>query len=135
MRGRAARAARNLVRALLGKREADDARASADDALQFRHGVEVEADRNAEPVAQRGRQQAGARRGPNQSEGRKVYLDRARRRPRADDEIELEILHRRIKDFLHGGIEAVDLVDEQHVARLQVGELRGKVAGLGDHRP
>jgi len=40
-------------------------------------------------------------------------LDRARRRPFADHQIELVILHRGIKDFLDHGIEAVDLVDEE----------------------
>ena len=29
----------------------------------------------------------------------------------------------------------MDLVDEQHVVRLQIGELRGKIARLLDHRP
>src|SRR3546814_2984049 len=29
----------------------------------------------------------------------------------------------------------MDLVDEQHVVRLQVGQQRGQVAGLLDHRP
>ena len=29
----------------------------------------------------------------------------------------------------------MDFVDEQHVARLEIGELRGEVARLGDHRP
>ena len=44
------------------------------------------------------------------------------------------VLHGGIEDFLDRRIEAMDLVDEQHVARLEVGELRGEVAGLGDHR-
>ena len=29
----------------------------------------------------------------------------------------------------------MDLVDEEHVALFEIGELRGEVAGLGDHRP
>ena len=29
----------------------------------------------------------------------------------------------------------MNLVDEQNVARLKIGELGGKIAGLGDHRP
>ncbi len=28
----------------------------------------------------------------------------------------------------------MDFVDEQHVARLQIGQQRGQIAGLGDHR-
>ena len=40
----------------------------------------------------------------------------------------------RIEHFLDRGIEAVDLVDEQDVAVLEVGQQGGKVARLGDHR-
>ena len=93
--------------------------ARADDPLEFRDGVEVEADRNAEAVAQRRRQQPRPRRGADQRERRQVDLHRARRRPRADDEVELEILHRGIEDLLDRRVEAMDLVDEQHVARLR----------------
>ena len=88
----------------------------AHDALQFGHGVEIEPDRDAEAVAQRRREQAGARRGADQRELGEVDLHRARRRPLADDEVELEILHGRVEDLLDGRVEAVDLVDEQHVA-------------------
>ena len=28
----------------------------------------------------------------------------------------------------------MNFVDEQHIARLEVGQQRGKIAGLGDHR-
>ncbi len=71
---------------------------------------------------------------PTSVKRREIDLHRARRRPLADDEVELEVLHRRIKDFLHRRVEPVDLVDEQHVARLEIGEQRGEIAGLGDHR-
>ena len=64
----------------------------------------------------------------------KIDAHRARRRPLADDEVELEVLHRRIEDFLDRRIEPVDLVDEQHVAVFEIGEERGEIAGLGDHR-
>ena len=94
--------------------------------------VEIEAQRNAEALAQRRGDQAGARGRADQREGRQVDAHRARRRPLADDEVELEVLHRRIEDLLDRRIEAVDLVDEQHVVRLQVGEQRGEVAGARD---
>ena len=112
----------------------EHARAAIDDLLQLGLGIEIQPHRNAEAVAQRIGQQPGARGGADQRERRKIDLHRARRRPLADDEIELEILHRRIEDFLHRRIEPVDLVDEQHVARLEIGEQRGEIAGLGDHR-
>ncbi len=41
-------------------------------------------------------------------------------RPIADDEVELPFLHRRIEDFPTTGLTVDNLVDEQHVARLQV---------------
>ena len=71
---------------------------------------------------------------PTSVKRRQIDLHRARRRALADDEVELEILHGRIEDFLDRRIEPVDFVDEQHVARLEIGEQRGEVAGLGDHR-
>ena len=72
---------------------------------------------------------------PIERELRQLDLDRARRRPLADDEVELVVLHRRVEDFLDGRVEAVDLVDEEHVALFEIGELRREIAGLGDHRP
>ena len=42
-------------------------------------------------------------------------LDRARRRALADHDVELEVLDRRIQDFLDHRAQAVNLVDEQHV--------------------
>ena len=53
---------------------------------------------------------------------------RARRRPLPDDDVELEVLHRRIEHLLDDAVQAVDLVDEEHVAALEVGEDRREVA-------
>ncbi|MEY9591396.1 hypothetical protein ABIA06_003687 [Bradyrhizobium yuanmingense] len=53
----------------------------------------------------------------------------------ADDEVELKVLHRGIEHLLHRGAEAMDLVDEEHVAFFEVGQEGGKIAGLGDHGP
>ena len=130
----AAGAARDLVGAVGGNGDAEDARAAIDDQLELRLAVEIKPHRNAEAVAQRIGQKAGARRGADQREFGEVDLHRTRRRPFADDEIELKILHRRIEDFLDRRIEAMDLVDEQHIALFEIGEERRKIAGLGDHR-
>ena len=72
---------------------------------------------------------------PIERERSEVDLYRARGGAGADDEIELKVLHGGIEDLFDRGVEAMDLVDEQYVARFEVGELRGKVARLGDHRP
>ena len=54
--------------------------------------------------------------------------------PFADHDVELVVLHRRIEHFFDHGLRAVNLVDEQHVARLQVGQQRGEIAGTLEHR-
>ena len=64
-----------------------------------------------------------------------VDPDGARGRPFADDEVELEILHGGIEDLLDRRVEAMDLVDEEDVALLEIGEERGKVPRLGDDGP
>src|SRR5205814_2642067 len=77
---------------------------------------------------------AGARGGAGEGEGRQIQLDRARGGPFADHDVELEILERRIEDLLDHGRQAMDLVDEQHVARLEIGEQRREIAGALEHR-
>ena len=47
----------------------------------------------------------------------------------------MKILHRGVENFLDRRLQAVDLIDEQHVARLQVGQDRGEVPCPLDHRP
>ncbi len=54
--------------------------------------------------------------------------------PWADDQVELEILHGRIEDFLDGRVEPVDLVDEEDIALVEARQLCGKIARLGDDR-
>ena len=105
-----------------------------DDAGEVVDRVELEPLHDAEAVAQRGGQQARPRRRADQRERRQVELDRARRGTLADHDVELEVLHRRVQDLLDDRRQAVDLVDEQHVARLQVGEDRGEVTRPLEHR-
>ena len=132
MRGRAARAARDLGGAVGADRDLEHAGAAGDDRLELGVGVEIQAHGDAEAVAQRRGEQPRARGGADQREAGELDLDRARRRPLADDEIELVVLHGGIEDLLDRRVEAVDLVDEEDVAVLQVGEQRGEIAGLGD---
>ena len=71
----------------------------------------------------------GAGGGADEREAREVETDRARRGTLADHDVELEVLHRRVEDLLDRPRQAVDLVDEQHVAVVEVGEDGGEVAG------
>src|SRR5262249_55257174 len=68
-------------------------------------------------------------------EARQVDAHGARGGPLADDEVELEVLHRRVEDLLDSRVEAVDLVDEKHVARLEGGEQGRPVARAGRPPP
>src|SRR2546430_10760890 len=47
---------------------------------------------------------------------------------------ELIVLHRRVQHLLDHRGEPMDLIDEQHIARLQVGEDRRQIAGPLEHR-
>ena len=115
--------------------EAEQTRGAAHHLLQLRHRVEIEPHRNAEAVAQRRRDQPLPRGRADQGEFGQVDAHRAGGRPLADHQIEHPVLHRRIEDLLHRRREPVDLVDEQDVAILEIGEQGGEVARFGDHRP
>jgi len=130
---RAAGAARNLVGAVGRHLDAEEPRPPPHDEFEFGNLVEMEADRNAEAVAQRCREKPRARRRADESERRKIDPHRPRPRPLADDEIELEILHCRIEDLLDRRRQPVDLVDEEHVAWFEIGEERREIARLGNH--
>ena len=125
---RAARAARDRARAGPVDLDAEDPGRALDDVGEVVRVVEVEPVRDAEAVAQRRREQAGARGGADQRELRQVERDDARARALADRDRQLAVLHRRIEGLLERARQAVDLVDEEHGARLERGEERGDVA-------
>ena len=54
--------------------------------------------------------------------------------PFADHDIQRIVFQRRIQHLFHLPGQAVDLIDEQHIALLQVGQQGGKVAGLFNGR-
>ena len=97
---RTARAARDLERTVRIDVDLEQLRRAHDDARQLLGGVELEPRDDAEPVAQRIRQHAGARGRADQSERRQVELHASRRRSLADHDVDLEVLERRIEDLL-----------------------------------
>ena len=101
----AAGAARDLVRAIGGDADAEHPGAAIDDELELGLGVKIQPHRNAEAVAQRIGEEPGTRGRADQREFRQIDLHRARRRALADDEVELKVLHGRIKDFLDRRVE------------------------------
>ena len=126
-------ALRDAAGPLLLHRHAEDGRGAPHDALEILHAVELEPLHDAEPVPQRRGQEPGAGRRADQGEGRQVELDRARRRSLPDHDVELKILQRGIEHFLDDRREAVDLIDEEHIARLQVGQDGREIPGALQH--
>ena len=106
----------------------------ADDGVEVAGAVVVEAGHEAEAVAERPGDETGAGGGAHQGEGGQVEADGAGARALAEDDVELEVLHGRIEDLLDRPAQAVDLVDEEHVALGQVGEDGGQVAGPHQRR-
>src|SRR5215472_18385011 len=115
------RTGRNLVGAVGGQPDAEHTGAAIDDLFELRLAVKVEPHRDTKAVAQRIGKKASARGRADQRERRKIDFHRACRRSFADDQIELKILHGGIEDFLDRGIESMNFVDEQDVARFEIG--------------
>ena len=131
---RAARAAGDLARPRRLDRDVELRAPSGARSRPAPRRVEVEPQADAETVAQRRAEQSGARRRADQRERLQVELDRARRRALPDHDVDLVVLHRRIEDLLDDAVEAMDLVDEQHVAGVEVGQQRRQIARALDHR-
>ena len=110
-----------------------DARRPRDNLGEVGLVVEVEAVDDAKPRSERRRQQPRPRRRPDERERLHRQLGGPRARPLPDHDVDLEVFHRRVELFLDRRTHPVDFVDEQDVARLQVGENRGDVAGLLEH--
>ena len=79
-------------------------------------------------------EQPGARRRADQRELLQRHLHRPRARSLADDDVELVVLHRRIEDLFDRRRQAMNLVDEEDLVLLQVGQHPGQVARLLDDR-
>jgi hypothetical protein len=116
------------------QRASEQARASRDDRGEHLGRVVVQPTIHAETRAERITDHSRARRRPNESEWREIEPHRAGAGTLVDDDVQFEILHRRVEILLDGRGETVDFVDEQNPAALNVREQPREVAGLLDHR-
>ena len=97
------RARRAISRAPAGSIvDAEDAGGPHDDGLEVVGVVVVEPGDEAEAVAQRAGDEAGAGGGADEREPGQVEADRAGGRALAQHDVELEVLHRRVEDLLDG---------------------------------
>ena len=131
-RGRA-RTARDFARAVGVNFDLQQFGRARDDAREFGDRIKLQPRHDAEAVAQRIGQHARTRGRADQGKGRQVELDRARRRALADHDIDLEVFERRIEYFFDHRRQAMYLVDEQHVVRLEIGEHRREIARALQH--
>ena len=120
--------------ALGGELDAEQAGGAVHDQVELGGLVELEVGGEAEPVAQRPGQQAGAGGGADEGERRDLERDGGGARALADDDVDPEVLHRHVEHLLGRPGHAVDLVDEEDVAVVHAREDRGEVAGVGDRR-
>src|SRR2546423_9831586 len=112
----------------------EDVGRSFADRLEVLRRIEIQMKVDSETATQRRRDQSLPGCGANQSELRQLELDRARTRALPDQKIETEVFHRRIKFFFERGEQAMNLVDEEHVAFLQIRQQRRNIASLLNRR-
>ena len=114
--------------------DAEDARGAGEHPFQLGRLVEIHVRGEPEPVAQRAGQRAGPGGGADQGERRDLERNRRGPGPFADDDVDPEVLHCQVEHLLGRPGDAMDLVDEQHVALDQIGQHRGEVAGAFQRR-
>ena len=109
-------------------------RGTSYDLHQLLSGVELELRDDTETVTKRCGQQTRTGRRANQREVREIQADRARRGVLSQHDIDGEVFHRRVQYLLDLAVQAVDLVDEQHIALRKTIQNRGDLARLLDGR-
>ena len=90
---------------------------------------------NAEPRPERRGQQARPGRRADEREPLETHLDRPRARPLADYDVHLVVFERGIQDLFDDRRHAVNLVDEQYIARGEIRHDPDQIAGPFDRRP
>ena len=121
------------MRRIVVDRDVEDACRTPDDAGQYRGVVIFQMALDAEARAQGRCEQPAAGRGADQRERRQLDLDRTCRRAFVEYDVDLVVLHRRVEVLLDDRAQAVYLVDEKHVAGVEVGQQPGQVARLVQH--
>src|SRR5271154_6759748 len=130
----AARPRRELMRTALVDCHIQQRGRAADNLAELLVIVKIEMEMLAEAVAQRRAKQARAGGRAHQRERIDRQLHRARAHPLTHHDMKLEILHRRVKPLLDDALQAMNLVDEQHVVLFEVVDDRGQVGGALDRR-
>ena len=89
---------------------------------------------DGEPVTQRARQQASPRRGAHQGEAREIDTDRLCARALSKHDVDSKVFQGRVEHLFHRAIQAMNLVNEQHLSRPQRVEDCREIASTLDDR-
>ena len=117
-----ATAARDEVGSGGGEVNPEQARRACEHPLQLLGRVGRQALEEPEAAAEGRRQEAVAGRRAHQGEALEGHVHHARVRTLVEGQVDVEVLHGRVEVLLHGRRNAVDLVDEEHVAALQLSQ-------------
>ena len=132
---RPARTGRDLQRPVGIDADVQLCRRARHDGRKLRRLVVAEAVDETEAGAERRGDEADARCRAHEGEARQFQTHAAGVRPLVDEDVDREVLHRGVEIFLHRLRHAVDLVDEDDVARLQGGQESGEVRRLREDGP
>src|SRR5262245_60522209 len=100
------------------------------DQLEILSRIEVQTLLDAETRSHRRREHAESRGRADERELFNRHRDRLRLRSIGEPNVDLVVLHRRIEELFDDRPETMDLVDEQNVARAQVGQRHDEIARL-----
>ena len=109
---------RDARRARRHNRHLQDAGRTRDNAFEFGNAVKLKPLHDAKAVAQRRGQQPGTGGCAHQRERWNIQFNGTRCGTFTDHDIELIVLHGRIQHFFNDRTQAMNLIDEQHIARL-----------------
>ncbi len=118
----------DLYGGFIGNSHIESLRGALDDQPQILGRVEIQALYDTEAIAKRRAQQAGPGRRSHQSEGRQFEPNGTGSRTLSNGQIDCEVLHRRVENFLDSCSETMNLVDEEYVSRFDVSQDRREIS-------
>ena len=131
---RAAAAASDFGGAFLVHRDAENFRGPLHDSQQIFGRIKFQAMHDAKARPQRRHDQACARGGADQREVLQLIGMNARAGALADNQVNAKILHRGIENFFERGLQAVNFVEKEKIARVERSQHGGHVALFFEQR-
>ena len=132
--GGAAAAAGQLHGSLGLTGDAEDPGRPGDDLGKLLRGVQLQPEHHAEAVPQGGGKLPGPGGGSHQGKMGQVDADGTGAGPLADDDIEGVVLHGGVQYLLHAAVQPVDLIDEEDIIFIEVGQQGSQIARFFDGR-